>query len=108
MQKGTDFQSFWQDEDADELDNADMAEEDGEEEAEEKDSTRNNLELVLGLVHQMTFKALIRQEDVDSERNVVLNGVCVVCVCGVCVVCVFVLCVCVVCVCVCMCAYVYV
>jgi hypothetical protein len=45
---------------------------------------------VLGLVHQMTFKALIRQEDVDSERNVVLNGVCVY----------------VLCVCVCMCAYV--
>ena len=67
-----------------------MAEEDGEEEAGEKDSTRNNLELVLGLVHQMTFKALIRQEDVDSERNVVLNGVCVY----------------VLCVCVCMCAYV--
>jgi hypothetical protein len=67
-----------------------MAEEDGEEEAGKGDSTRNNLELVLGLVHQMTFKALIRQEDVDSERNVVLNGVCVY----------------VLCVCVCMCAYV--
>ena len=75
-----------------------MAEEDGEEEAGKGDSTRNNLELVLGLVHQMTFKALIRQEDVDSERNVVLNGVVwCVCLCGVrvCVVCVCVhVCVC--------------
>jgi predicted Zn-dependent peptidase len=33
----------------------------------------DNLELVLGLLHQMTFKALIREADVESERFAVLN-----------------------------------
>ena len=60
--------------------------EDAEEEEEEEESAHargaedvavgageKNLELVLGLLHQMLFKALIREEDVNSERNAVLN-----------------------------------
>ena len=63
-----------EDEDADDEDFADLAHEDGQEEAGGDAKGRNNLELVLGLLHQMTFKALIREKDVDSERNAVLNG----------------------------------
>ena len=62
------------DEDADEQQFADLAPEDGQDEAGGGAEGRNNLELVLGLLHQMTFKALIRETDVDSERNAVLNG----------------------------------
>jgi len=55
-------------------DEEDESEEEGEGvEGEGGEEGGKNLELVLGLLHQMTFKALIREEDVDSERNAVLN-----------------------------------
>jgi len=48
-------------------------EEISEEEELEEEEGQDNTQLVLDLLHQMTFKALIRQKDVDLERGAILS-----------------------------------
>ena len=59
-----------QDEDEDEDEDE---EEGGEEKSGAASEEETNVRLVIDLLHQMSFKALIRQESVDSERGAILN-----------------------------------